>query len=295
MNQETSAKAHARTPSADEVLRRVGRNVVIFQQVEHLLKFLNTHARFHAPASKFSERFDKHAASIRNKSMGELAGKLVDTVLQQDSDDATPDVIDEAWFGFRFTIETNAEFVERHAGEMQALVDRRNELVHHFLPRWQATVEGAADDVLEYLDAQREEAVRMLERLQGWARTVDAARKEHAAFFASDEGQREIDLLLVRSSRLVLMLGQIAMATPRQDGWTLLSSAGQLIKRDAPEELLDLRARFGQSNLKGVLLVAEIFDVADEPTAGGGSRPIYRINQRWHLEDPAPPGAPLRP
>lgn len=295
MNQETSAKTHARTPSADEVLRRVGRNVVIFQQVEHLLKFLNTHARFHAPASKFSERFDKHAASIRTKSMGELAGKLVDTVLQLDTDDATPDVIDEAWFGFRFTIETDAEFVDRHAREMQALVDRRNELVHHFLPRWQATVEGAADDVLEYLDAQREEAVRMLERLQGWARTVDAARKEHAAFFASNEGQREIDLLLVRSSRLVLMLGQIAMATPRHDGWTLLSSAGQLIKRDAPEELLDLRTRFGQPSLKGVLLIAEIFDVADEPTAGGGSRPIYRINERWHLESPAPAVASLRP
>jgi len=294
VTQETSEKAHTRTPSADEVLLRVGRNVVIFQQVEHLLKFLNTHARFHSPASKFSERFDKHAGSIRTKSMGELAGKFVDTVLQLDTDDATPDIIDEAWFGFRFTIEGDAEFVERHAREMQALVDRRNELVHHFLPRWQATVEGVVDDALEYLDAQREEAVRMLERLQGWARTVDAARKVHAAFLASDEGQREIKLRVLRSSRLVLMLGQIAMATPRQDRWTLLSSAGQLIKRYAHEELLDLRARFGQSNLKGVLVAAEIFDVADEPTAGGGSRLIYRINERWRLESPAPPIAPRR-
>jgi hypothetical protein len=38
------------TPETDEVLRRVGRNLVIFQQVEQALKFLTTHARFHPPA-----------------------------------------------------------------------------------------------------------------------------------------------------------------------------------------------------------------------------------------------------
>ena len=126
----------------------------------------------------------------------------------------------------------------------------------------------------------------MLDRLQGWARTVETARKEHAAFLASEEGQRHLELLLLRSTRLVVMLGQLAMATPRPDGWTLLASAGQLIKREAPEELQDLRTRFGHATLKAVLLATELFDVAEEATPGGGTRTIYRINERWRLERP---------
>lgn len=286
MSEEVAQPTPGRTPATDEVLRRVGRNLVIFQQVEHALKFLTTHARFHAPASQFAERFAKHAESIGKKSMGDLAGKLTGTVLMQDERDATPDAIDEAWFGFRFTIETDAESVARHEAELKELVDRRNELVHHFLPRWQAAVGGDAETALAWLDAQREAAVGMLDRLQGWARTVETARKEHAAFLASEDGQRQMDLLLLRNSRLVVMLGQIAMATPRADGWTVLQTAGNLIRRDAPAELLDLHTRLGHATLKAVLLATELFDVLEEATPGGGTRTIYRINERWKLESP---------
>lgn len=284
MSEENAPQAHARTPATDEVLRRVGRNLVIFQQVEQALKFLTTHARFHAPASQFAERFGKHAEAIQKKSMGDLAGKLVDNVLQADRDDGTPDNVTEAWFGFRFTIESDAESVARHERELKELVDRRNELVHHFLPRWHDAVDGDADAALAWLDAQREAAVALLDRLQGWARTVETARKEQAAFLLSPEGQREVELVVLRGSRLVVMLGQIAMHTPRPDGWTVLDTARHLVKREEPEELNDLRTRFGHPNLRAILQATELFDVVDETTPGGGTRTIYRINQRWKLD-----------
>lgn len=182
MSEEVAQPTPGRTPATDEVLRRVGRNLVVFQQVEHALKFLTTHARFHAPASQFAERFAKHAEAIGKKSMGDLAGKLTGTVLMQNEREATPDAIGEAWFGFRFPIETDAESVARHQAELKELVDRRNELVHHFLPRWQVAVGGDTDTALTWLDAQREVAVGMLDRLQGWARTVETACKEHLPF-----------------------------------------------------------------------------------------------------------------
>ena len=108
-------------------------------------------------------------------------------------------------------------------------------------------------------------------------------KKEFAEFCTSDEGQRQFDLAFLRSSRLVVMLGEIASQTPRADGWTLLSTAGNLIKRHAPSELEDLPRRLGHPTLKRVLLAAELFDVAEEPTPGGGTRSIYRINERYEL------------
>lgn len=282
----TAPTAPARTPATDEVLRRIGRNLVIYQQVEQALKVLMTHARFHAPISQFAERFDRHAALIDRRTMGDLAGRLVDKVLQPPSEEAAPGAIDEAWFGFRFSVETDAQTAARHEVELKELVDRRNELVHHFLPRWQAAVGGDAELATTWLDAQREAAVAMLERLRGWARTMETARKEQAALLASDEGQRQMELLYLRSSRLVVMLGQVAMATPRADGWTLLSTAGHLIKRQAPDELEDLRGRFGLPSLKAVLSATELFDLAEEQTPGGGARTIFRINPHWRLEVP---------
>ena len=288
---EPSPSAIERTPAADEVLRRVGRNLVVFQQVELALKFLTTHARFHAPSTQFSERFAKHAESIGKRSMGDLTGKLVDTVLQQvDIEDAAK-ASHEDWLGFRFKIEGDAEVIARHERELKELVDQRNELVHHFLPLWQKAVAGDAEATLSWLDAQRASAVATLDRLTVWARTLQTARQELTDFLASDEGERIMELGYLRSNRLVEMLGQIAMCTPRADGWTSLKSAAQEIKREAPIELEEMSERFGHPNLTAILHATELFDVEHEMTSGGGTRIIYRTNERWRLENQLTPSS----
>ena len=81
MTDEAAPRAQVRTPEIDEVLRRIGRNVVNFQQVEYLLKYLNTHAGVRSPASQFAARWEKHSETVHKKTMGDLAGKLVDNVL----------------------------------------------------------------------------------------------------------------------------------------------------------------------------------------------------------------------
>jgi hypothetical protein len=199
VSEESVPQAHVRTPETDEVLRRIGRNVVIFQQVEYLLKHLTSHAAVHAPASQLATRLDEQRAAAHQKTMGELAGRLVSGVLKPQPEHQTPDEIDEAWFG----LGADAEFVDRHDQEMRALVDARNELVHHFLPRWQASVAGNAQSALTFLDAQRAEAVQMKERLEAWSRSLEAGRKQLAAFWASPEGEQQMELAFLQGSRLV--------------------------------------------------------------------------------------------
>lgn len=282
VNDEAAPRAHVRTPESDEVLRRIGRNVVIFQQVEHLLKFLNAHSEVIGPASQLSARLELRVAAVQKSTMGELAGKPVSSVLQTQAERTAPDEIEEPWFGFRFTVGADAEFVDHHDQEMQALVGARNDLIHHFLPRWQSAANGDTDSALQYLNAQRADALRMLERLQGWAESLKVGRQQAAAYLASAEGNRQMELAFLQGSRLVALLGEIALRTARPDGWTLLCTAGQLIKREAPNELDELRKRFGCQNLKGVLLACELFDVHEEPTTAG-TRTLYRINERYEL------------
>lgn len=282
MSDKQAKKRYERAPETDEVLRRIGRNVVNFQEVELLLKHLNAHSTLHAPFSQVLVQVEKQAASVHRNTMGDLANKLI-AKLQTQDEHQTPDEIDEPWFGFTFTVGTDAQFLDRHAEEMAELVNSRNDLIHHFFTRWVNAVEGDTESALAYLDTQLEQTRRMSERLRQWAEAMDETKRQMASFFASPEGIRHLELAPLQSSRLVVMLGEIAMRKARADGWTFLSTAEHIIRKEAPEELVDLQERFGLRNLKGVLLAAEFFETVEEPLSGGGTRTVYRISDRYEL------------
>lgn len=284
-NDDVAPRVHGRTPATDEVLRCIGRNVVVFQQIEYLLKHLNKAATVAGAPDRIAALLEKRAETVSRMTMGTLAGELLGNVLGTPDECAPPAGTDHPWVQLRQSIEADVDKVERHDREMRALVDARNDLIHHFLPRWESAVDGDADVPLAYLDAQYEEAKRTLERLYHWARSVDNGRRQIAEFLGSPEAEQQFELAFIRSSRLVVMLGEVAMQSARADGWTVLSTAGQLIKQTAPSELQDLHVRFGHSNLKGLLLATGVFDVHDEPTPAGGKRTIYRINEHYELRN----------
>ncbi len=275
VSNEAQLRAHGQTPARDEVLRRIGRNVVTFQQIEYLLKQLVANAQLAGPARQLSTLAEKQIEEVRNNTMGALAGKLASSVLQTQWQHETPDDIDEAWARFKFCVGADAALVDHHDQEMRALVNARNDLVHHFLPRWHSALDGDTDNAIAYLDGQHADAVRMRKRLQGWATSLQAGRHQLAAFLASPE----FELTWLQHSRLVAMLGDIAKRTARPDGWALLSAAGHHIKCEAPSELEALDTRFGLSNLKAVLLASALFDVAEESTPHG-TRTLYRISEQ---------------
>ena len=281
MNDTSEPRRLERTPERDEVLRRIGRNVVNFQMVEAMLKHLNATASGHGPVSQLAERIEAQRTAVHRKTMGELAGRTVTHVLQAPPEEQTPDEITEPWFGFHFTLATDAQFIDQHDQEMRALVAARNDLIHHFLPRWYSAVDGDTQDALAYLDTQRDDTFRMLDRLQGWVKAMDECRTQLATLLVSPESVRQ---MILQGSLLVAMLGEIALKAARPDGWTLLSSAGNLIKRNAPAELEDLQKRYGHQNLKGILLAAGYFDVKGEALPNGGTRTVYRISDRYELQ-----------
>lgn len=292
----TPAEPH-RTPEIDEVFRRIGRNLLLFQHIEHLLKQLMASARLEGTVKSMQANFEERQAKIHKQTLGQLAGQFVDDVLADAGERDAPENVDEAWFSFGFTIQTDSAFVEQHTAEMKAVVDARNDLIHHFLPRWSPASEDSTRAALEYLDHQRAQALPMRDRLQGFVNSLQEAAKAHAEFMSSPEGARQFELHWLRHSRLVLLLGEIALRTPRADGWTVLASAGHILRQREPEELEHMLARYGHRTLKKLLRATELFDLKEEPTPGGGTRTVYRINPQFELqiqrEQPAPPDAAL--
>jgi hypothetical protein len=289
----TGTPAHGephRTPEIDEVFRRIGRNLLLFQHIEHLLKRLMASARLEGTVHSMQNNFDQRRARIHKQTLGQLAGQYVDDVLADAGEREAPENVDQVWLSFGFTIQADSAFVEQHTAEMKALVDARNDLIHHFLPRWSPVSEESTLAALAYLDEQRAQALPMRDRLQGFANSLQEAAKAHADFLSSPEAARQIELHWLQHSRLVLMLGEVAQRTPRADGWTVLASAGHIVRQREPEELEHMQERYGQRTLKRLLQATELFDIEEEPTPRGGMRTVYRINPRFELQ--IQPGQP---
>lgn len=281
----TSVEAPARLKECtNEVLRMIGRNLLLFQQIEGMLKFLLANGQIRGPVSALPVLHEQRAASIQKQTMGQLAGKFVDDFMSDAGEDAeAPELLEEAWFSFTFKTQGDNAYYEQQKSDFAAMVAKRNELIHHFLPMWNTQSLESTLAAEQHLNRQREKVLPMFEYLKSVVTSMREGQCALAAFLESEEGKKHFELSWLQQSRLVILLGDIATQSARPDGWLPLATAGRLLQLHAAEEVLALKERYGFTTLKKLVLASELFDVQDEPTNKGGMRTIYRIKPQWGL------------
>jgi hypothetical protein len=268
----------------DDVLRKVGRNVVLFQQLEQLLKFIVANGSLSGFASELKTLKKEQENKVNKQTMGTLFGQYVENSNPELGTQSTePEEIDEAYFSFSFRIECDDDYYESRKEALSKLVSERNDLIHHLLPRFDMKSAEICRALGKELDDQSDQIRLDINRLKATAKSLNDGRKEMAAYFQSEEGRKELELSFLRQSRLVLMLGDIATQMSREDGWALISSAGHLIKEHAPEELDQMKENHGYSSLKKLIQASEIFDIHEEATPKGGARILYRLKAGWEV------------
>lgn len=266
-----------RTPTSDEVLRRVGRNLVIFQQIEHSLKLLLANHKNAGHIDNYAANLRTRAESINKRMMGHLVEKYATEVLR-DAGEEVPETERPAdWFSFSFHISGETGFIEGLRRDLKIMTDERNELVHHFLPRWQPGNYEALTETMAYLDAQREKVLPMHEHLRSTVQHLNESAKSFAEFVTSPEYQKKTELMWLQGSPLVALMCEVTEQHRRNDGWTYLAQAGNLAARELPDEIKHLKERYGFKTLKKLLFGAEMFDVMDEPLSEGNFRTLYRL------------------
>lgn len=275
-----------RTPTSDEVLRRVGRNLVIFQQIELFLKFIlensnSTHVRSHG-ASALVE-----TSVVGGRPAQQTLGTLVRNYLSDVLVEAGLEIPEfglpetaQCAFRFKFTMEVEDAFVQRLRADLKLMTEQRNELVHHFLPRWKPGDETALNDALAYLNVQRDKVSPMFDHLKEISLRIEQGRKSMAELVASPEFERQFELAWLQRSPLISLFCEVHGRDKRTDGWTYLSTAGQVAAKEHPDELAHLVERYGFKSLKQLLIGSELFDVMEEGMPKGGSRTLFRLRER---------------
>lgn len=261
----------------NQTLRRIGRNVVLFQELENILKFLASAQYPSMPVSKVKATREERAGSIRIKTLGQIAGQVVEELFAaSDTESSAPAEITEPWLGFSFRIAGAPDEIAENYKRLKALIAERNDLVHHLLSQWNLHDVESCNALSAELDEQRLRIIREIERYRAYANTFKEAARELQAFIESDDGKRQFDLMFLQNSRLAMLLTRIATTHAREDGWTLVSVAGAQLSSLIPEQFAKLKREHGEGSLHKLVAAIDLFDVQSENTPNGGTRAIYK-------------------
>lgn len=122
----------------DEVFRRIGRNVLLFQQVEVMLKTVLNKWRFEGTLSELKQHVSEDAKNADKRTLGQLIDPLVNFHLTPcDPDRIELPATGEIAVAWGATVALPEEAREAFRRELTNLVAGRNELVHHSLSRFQ--------------------------------------------------------------------------------------------------------------------------------------------------------------
>lgn len=228
-----------------EVQRKLGRCLLRLQQYEILLKALVAHSDIAGPPAELEAVRDAQVASAHKKTLGTLVGILAERHLTSASKDGSPDEpADDSgpWFRFRFQVGLDANQHQATTTALKELVDLRNELVHHFLQRFNIWEPQGCEAADAYLDASYETIDGHYLTLRGWAQSMEEARALMASFVNSATFE---DLLVngIAPDGTVDWPASGAVRCLREaetrfanEGWTLLNTAATWIRTQHPDQ-----------------------------------------------------------
>lgn len=145
------------TEAKDALALRVGRNVLLFQQLERHLKLLVIEGEFAGPVAKIQASQIERKQFVSKQTLGSVTGEFFErNHPNYDLDFKPPEDVVEAYLGFNFVAYDSYEEWDERKATLRNLVSERNELVHHFLDRVDHRSVASLLEASKFLDDQSE-------------------------------------------------------------------------------------------------------------------------------------------
>ncbi|HBN9060782.1 hypothetical protein IPC1147_32990 [Pseudomonas aeruginosa] len=174
------------------VSQKMGRCILRLQQVELLTKAMLSYSNIEGPAKELSANLEKRKKALANKTLGQLTseflGAYVRPLEKDDSQEDLPEDSSSCYFRMSWCVQLEGD---DHANLKKALTDLvalRNDLVHHFMERFDVFSPDGCTAAVNHLDAAFIEIETQDRALRAMAKAMDEARQEIGAFIASEAG-----------------------------------------------------------------------------------------------------------
>jgi hypothetical protein len=262
-----------------EVQRKLGRCMLRLQQYERMMKTLVAGMGIQGPPEQLELIRDKQVLCASKLTLGNLIGMFTSSCLSPAAAIGTAGAvrpIDEGrdgvlpiqtWFRIRNQVVMSPERYDQSKAALAELVALRNELVHHFLDRYDLWQEQGCIEANIYLDASFELIDGHALDLQRLAESMDSARVLMASFMQTPEfedafvhGIQPDGTVHWPISTIVECLrdAEVALAI---NGWTLLNAATEHIRLTHPDQTPQ---RYRRGSWRQVLHSSEQFDIRKE-------------------------------
>lgn len=269
-----------------EVQRRIGRCMLRLQQYERLMKAILAHHELAGPVETLDAQRATRTEKLSDKTLGTLVRSLFETYVVADGyerdllpEDKTPSDRISMAVSLRITMEPERLAETRAA--VEELVAMRNELVHHFIERFDLRSNDGCEAALRYLEGCYELVDRHCVELTDWARDMGRAQALMASFAQTEvvhdmvvNGIAPDGSFEWHATGIVRVLREAA-AELSEGGWARLERARAWIEAHHPEQI---PGKYGCRTWPQVLAESRLFDL--EYRVGEDARKVAWFRER---------------
>jgi hypothetical protein len=159
-------------------LQKIGRNVVNFQKIEGMLKFIISRNNFKAPISKIAEILEERKKSINKKSLGTLTSEYFKSFHHGKINDDAPIIDNEAWISLTVKYESENVSLPQEKAAFSFLVSERNRLIHQMLVTFNPESKESCAALIKELDEQNVMIQKEYKNIQNLLIALEEAKKE---------------------------------------------------------------------------------------------------------------------
>ena len=250
------------------------------------MKLLMAHQALSGYADELEKNRAKRKAEVKSKTLGQLVGELTGSYLsiedksQVKTEDDVSEVDDSkrAHFAMQYQLELSEEDYLSTKEGLAQLVTLRNELVHHFIERFDLSNEPGCQSAEAYLNNAYQTIDQQFRTLRAWTESMDRARKTMAGLMGTPEyhhwfmygffpGQ-EIDW---PSTTIVEQL-RFAERECDKSGWTDLAKAMEDIRGRRPDVT---PKKYDCSSWRHVIHESRLFEIQKRTHKGTGTVQVW--------------------
>ena len=252
-----------------KLVERMGRNLLLFQEIEHLLKGLVSMGSIHS-----SLKSGVRDGGQPKQSLGLVAATFLGRHLSEVPPETpeVPPLEDDVILQTSFCIGVTDE--DSLAERIRRAVSDRNRLAHTVLVDFDLTTGTGMDGACRWLDESHAEHSGLVETLRDYHHEIRESFLLTLTFLQSKEGMAEMLAHDIQSLPFVKRLRDKAAGVTDGDGWIPMGEGAKGVPRSEVYEALE---RSGIQSLTDLMVASQLFEMRAEKDARGGTRMVYRL------------------
>lgn len=252
----------------------IGRNVLLFQEMEQLLKTLLPRATVSISSEIDAlSMMPERSSAVETCTLGTLVKRFISEVCDPNEQDPTGDS-DHDQVNLTVAIRLRFDAPDGRDVMIQRLndlVDGRNRLVHHLLSKVDVNSPASWRSIHDDLEHQHQQVLSEIETMQHLVDTMAMS----GAFVAHPEIRRELAYGPIRE-QLIEKLLVAARESTEPDGWTSLKAAIRSDGAVSSDAVLKLLGGYEIPTVSAFLQAVGGFEIRHDKDRKGRTRTLYR-------------------